>query len=384
MADDNELDEAAVLDEAMICNHQGDHERAIELCTQLIEAAEDDPWAQPFYFRGSSRLALGDAEGALADLSEAIRLEPNIPYFAFHDRGRALTELERHEEALADFDQAIQLHPDFSFSHGCRGTTLYHLGRLDDSLAAYTEAIRLRPDGAETYSDRGAVYLAKEQLDEAQADFTRALERRPDAEFYFYRGTVHLRRMDWPESLADLDKALELDPEHARAWYAHGYAHFRNRNCKQGEADFARAVELNPSLQDWPYEERWLNEQHGRVEAYLRSGELTKAAVPDEPVWDLAPYLALWQVGKGRSGLWVLVGDCPTDHLPASAGSTPRQAIEAFGQRWLRSAESMSSGQGEPEVEVGPREDWPKLGPMLRTRGELLLEYAANESLWQQ
>src|SRR5262245_21884738 len=194
MADADELDEGKVLEEAMACYHEGNHDRAIELCTRLIEA--DDGWAQPFYFRGASRLEQGDAAGALADLERAIDLDPDMPAFGYHDRGRALAALGRHQEALADYEHALHLQPDKASTHNRMGTTLYHLGRLDDALAAYAEAVRLKPDRSDYHFDHGAVFLARGQLDEAIADFTRAIELEPQAHYFFSQSTVYLRRGD--------------------------------------------------------------------------------------------------------------------------------------------------------------------------------------------
>src|SRR5262245_65408230 len=97
----------------------------------------------------------------------------------------------------------------------------------------------------------------------------------------------------------------------------------------------------------------------------------------------MAPYLALWRVGRGSAGLLVVVVDCPTDHMPATEAGDAREAMTAFGRRWQRAAANVLAGSKDPEMDVGSRESWPELGPMLRTRAELLLEFAANDDLWQ-
>ncbi len=381
MADAEEPDEAEVLDEAIEAHSLGDHDRAIQLCTWLIE--RDADWAQPFYFRGASRLTQDDPAGALEDLERAIDLDPDIPAFAYHDRGRALAALGRHQEALADYEHALRLQPDKASTCNRMGTTLYHLGRLSDALAAYTEAVRLAPDRSDYHFDRGALHLAQGKFDEAIADFSRAIELEPEAHYFFSRGTAYLRRDDHDRALADLDKAIQIDPQHARAWYARGYVCFLTRRREQGEEAFARAVELDESLMDWPYEERWLSEQCVRAEAYLRERGLSQAGLPEEPDWELAPYLGLWRVGDGATDLWVIVGDCPTDSLMVAEAGDARAALAAFGRRWQRAAANVLAGREDPGMEVGPREQWSELGPMLQTRAELLLEYAANDDFWE-
>jgi Flp pilus assembly protein TadD len=51
-----------------------------------------------------------DPKGAVADLDEAIRLDPNDSG-AHLNRGVALAFLNEHRRALADYDEAIRLNP---------------------------------------------------------------------------------------------------------------------------------------------------------------------------------------------------------------------------------------------------------------------------------
>ena len=90
----------------------------------------------------------GELELAIADFSEAIRLDPECVE-AYVERGRAYagTELQEYDRAIADF----------------------------------TEAIRLDPTRAEILVDRGNAYAEREDYDQAIADFTSAIEFEPQA-----------------------------------------------------------------------------------------------------------------------------------------------------------------------------------------------------------
>ena len=82
--------------QALEASQQGRFAEALGLWDGVIELAPADSaaWSN----RGNVRLALGDPEGAIADQTEAIRLEPEAidPHL---NRGTA-------EEALAQWDQA--------------------------------------------------------------------------------------------------------------------------------------------------------------------------------------------------------------------------------------------------------------------------------------
>jgi tetratricopeptide (TPR) repeat protein len=82
----------------------------------------------------------GEGERAIADFSEAIRLDPKAAY-AFYNRGHAWRAKGDISRALSDFEAVIKVDPTY--------------------VAAYTS--------------RGLVYEAKGERDRARADFTTAL-----------------------------------------------------------------------------------------------------------------------------------------------------------------------------------------------------------------
>jgi tetratricopeptide (TPR) repeat protein len=67
--------------------------------------------AGAFNNRGNARRDKGDLDGALQDLTEAIRLKPGCAD-AFHNRGNARIAKGDLDGALPDFTKAIRLKPD--------------------------------------------------------------------------------------------------------------------------------------------------------------------------------------------------------------------------------------------------------------------------------
>lgn len=133
-------------------------------------------------------------------------------------------------------------------------------------------------------------------------------------------------------------------------------------------------------------EQAWEDEQRSHVFEYLAAQGVQHGPVGATATWSVSPYVSLWAVESlaypGDVGWWVIAGDLPTDYLSSGSARTPRAALEGFGSRWMELAARMRSGHSSGEFSIGSRESWPELAPLLATRAELLLEWAADDSLW--
>jgi tetratricopeptide (TPR) repeat protein len=100
--------------------------------------------------RGEAHYAKGDYDGAIADFSEAIRLDPKFA-IAFSGRGLAYSAKGDHDRAIADFNEAIRLDPKSRIAFYNRGLAYDAKGDYDRAIADYTEAIRLDPKFAAAF-----------------------------------------------------------------------------------------------------------------------------------------------------------------------------------------------------------------------------------------
>jgi len=77
----------------------------------ISEAIRIDPVARTFRFhsRAAAYRGLGDIAHAIADFDEAIRLDPVARSFRFHDLGNALRDAGQYDRALATYDTALRL-----------------------------------------------------------------------------------------------------------------------------------------------------------------------------------------------------------------------------------------------------------------------------------
>jgi len=100
----------AYINLASLYEKRGDHAKALEVVEKGVQLDPTD-----FYglgVRGTVRSSLGDYAGAVADLSEAIKMAPKMAGKKYLDRGTAYLMLGQDNEAQQDFDKYLQLFPN--------------------------------------------------------------------------------------------------------------------------------------------------------------------------------------------------------------------------------------------------------------------------------
>jgi tetratricopeptide (TPR) repeat protein len=73
------------------------------------------------------------------------------------------------DKALADYSEAIKLEPRYSQAFSNRGLVFLEKKDYDKAIADFTESIRLEPHEASSFSNRAAAYTAKARADEEEA-----------------------------------------------------------------------------------------------------------------------------------------------------------------------------------------------------------------------
>jgi tetratricopeptide (TPR) repeat protein/predicted Ser/Thr protein kinase len=197
---------------------------------------------------GELRGAQGDWEGAIEELTEALRLDPTLPV-ARYNRAVAHRRLGDWESALEDLNEAIRQDPDDALSYAERGSLRAehqpdHPGALED----LDHALRLRPDHAEYYFSRGTIRFQRGEVPEAILDYGQAVDRDPDhLQAYYNRAVAHERLDDYQAVLKDCTEAIRIDPDCARAYARRATARAKLNSDPEGVAhDLERALELDP------------------------------------------------------------------------------------------------------------------------------------------
>ena len=133
-------------------------------------------------------------------------------------------------------------------------------------------------------------------------------------------------------------------------------------------------------------EDTWCAARGVEVMACLQRQTLEHGRIGDWPAWHVMPYASLWAVeSKHRPewiGWWVICGDLPSDALAAHDLPAPRDALRAFGKRWVLHAECLDRGEVPSAWAHLPDEALPKLAAQLKTRGAALQAWADDAASW--
>jgi tetratricopeptide (TPR) repeat protein len=188
-----------------------DFSRAIELNPEYVDAYDN---------RANSRQSQGDYDGVIADSDRALQLDPKDSY-GYSDRAYAEQCKGDLKSAIEDDNRAIELDHTNGYVFTQRGYCKEMEGDLPDAMADYDRAIKIQPTGAYAYSERAYAEEAMNEFDRALADYDRALELNPgDIDSYSGRGRAHFVLGHLAEALDDFQRycsSNSTDP------YAHFY-----------------------------------------------------------------------------------------------------------------------------------------------------------------
>lgn len=196
--------------------------------------------AQTYYNQGMARYQHNDYRGAIADFTQAVRLDPHLTQ-AFHQRARARFLLKDYRGALADFSQTVRLDPHDAKAF--EGKCLAHimLGDDRDAVLDCSRALSLVPTYAHAFRYRALARYHLKDYYGAIADYSSDISLDPaDAGAYYSRGLARIalgdRRgaaADWhsAQSLAARqgDKAVDSEARNALSALEHGNTHSKPR-----------------------------------------------------------------------------------------------------------------------------------------------------------
>ena len=217
-----------------------------------------EPNALAYKNRGHERRVRGDLDGALADLNEALRREPEelqmhwgvpgyLPLTAHYERGKVLEAQGNSDAALAEFNLDISLDPNFGPAHAGRAKALQLKGDPDGALAEYDEALRLLPEDVEAVINRGNLRQMRGDLAGAIADFNQALTMEPERfDVYYNRANARKAMGDLDGALADYNEALRRKPEYGSAYNNRGNVRKAKGDLAGAIADYTEVIRLDP------------------------------------------------------------------------------------------------------------------------------------------
>jgi Domain of unknown function (DUF4826) len=151
------------------------------------------------------------------------------------------------------------------------------------------------------------------------------------------------------------------------------------------------AIMNEPDYDDPDVEERWCEDQRAVVTDYLGSQKVKHGSIGDWPAWHVAPYASIWAIESlvqpGAIGWWVVCGDLPTDYISSAdlrPPQHPRKAMRIFAKNWLELVAAWKDGRELENTRIAGSSLHEELGPLLESRARLLMEWAEDDSLWEE
>lgn len=242
-------------------------------CNAVIEAGVDSPadLARAHLNRAGVRVVTApdgrttleyDADRALADFSEAIRLDPKL-VAAYDARAVVWQGKGDLDRAIADCDEAIRLgqleaanphaFPPLHYLFMQRGDIWRDNGALDRALADFEAALAAKPsDRGLVILKRGLTYQMMREFDRALADFSELIRERwwvPRS--YAGRGLVHLQMGNLRQAWDDFASAIRQSEDRgtlAFALHGRGVARGKLGDERGGRADIMAAEAVDERL----------------------------------------------------------------------------------------------------------------------------------------
>ncbi|NOK63075.1 MAG: hypothetical protein GFH27_549279n494 [Chloroflexi bacterium AL-W] len=238
------------------------------IATAEVEA-EPTVQAGTYYERANFLLDQGNNEGAIADYTRAIELDPGNSR-AWNNRGLAHANLEQTEQALSDYAKAIEFDPGYIRAYKNRLLIVEQQRDLQAMARDYGALAKLEEDNADAYYyAQGNALQESGDLVGARVAYDAAIAADPEqVDALYNRAVINFTENELEAARIDLDSAIEMSPRAANAYYARGLLHNARGDQQRAIGDFTRALELQPA-----YPEALL----GRATVYQEIGEADNA-----------------------------------------------------------------------------------------------------------
>ncbi len=197
-------------------------------------------------------LADGNAAEAKAEFESLLAQYPKEPDLHLF-LGIALLRLRDPRAAVAEIKQAIAIDPNHVEARTLLGWVESEIrGDFDSAIREYQKVVELRPSSAEAYNNLGVAEKRKGDLAKAADAFNKSLERKPDYNAALSnRGWVFAEQNQWDEARRDFEQALKINPADDGALYGLSQALRESRDYAGAQQALKRLLSRSPNFVYW-------------------------------------------------------------------------------------------------------------------------------------
>jgi len=180
-------------------------------------AARKPASASDFVDRGNIYLDAGKSDLAIADFSEAHRLDPTNVW-ALADRGLSYVWKRDFPSAEKDFNAAEAIDPKNSVILRGRGLMAELKGDFPAAAEVFTKALQSEPGNEFALVHRALAFAGDGNFDSALNDLNSVIDRDPgNAGALAQRGWLSIQKQDLAAAEKDIAAALAIDPANPQA-----------------------------------------------------------------------------------------------------------------------------------------------------------------------
>ncbi|MBR6490148.1 MAG: tetratricopeptide repeat protein, partial [Muribaculaceae bacterium] len=197
---------------AQKCLMQQDSVSALDYVTRSIGANKND--AQAYLMRCEIYYnSLKDSEKALADIDEAIKLEPNNAGY-YINRSYLRYQLNDIRGTMADLDYAISLDPNNITAHYNRALLLSEVGANNKAIEDYDFVLERDPDNYPAFYNRTMMLINIGQYQQGISGLNALLNKdRDDFVALYQRAMLYIETKQYQLALNDLNSILSKYPK---------------------------------------------------------------------------------------------------------------------------------------------------------------------------
>jgi tetratricopeptide (TPR) repeat protein len=157
--------------------HKEKHPDTALVCGNIADVYKiqgDYPQAREWYHKALSIYETLEKKGL-----ETIMIRSSL-VTTHTEQGIACFKNNDYDRAIAEYTEAIRLDPNYATAYNLRGNACYSKKDYEQAVADYSQAITLNPNEAVYYCNRGSSYSLKGDYDMARLDFEHALRLNPN------------------------------------------------------------------------------------------------------------------------------------------------------------------------------------------------------------